>query len=246
MATKLEDTYVPNILPHFSRDGKVHSNVKVSIECGICSMGLAITQPADKDHETFTMLPCGHVFGHQCISQWFKQTANCPQCRTNMVHDICGHQATLKEMEGGPDFNIRRDLPAALGAGKQLPDRCDDCQSLIDDHSNERIFRYYDSLYPTREGQDPNQSQVYTPPLRINPPPSRLRRVSNAGIALHPSIRTHLLHEVQSETHYPHYQLYHGVPVETHVVQGITGYHSYRYLEVQRAALLQELGRFPQ
>ncbi|KAI0456534.1 hypothetical protein F5B21DRAFT_502428 [Xylaria acuta] len=53
MARNLEDSYVPNLLPYFNPSGEIHQDVNVSVECGICKTGLAITQPADQDHETF-------------------------------------------------------------------------------------------------------------------------------------------------------------------------------------------------
>ncbi|KAI0447466.1 hypothetical protein F4803DRAFT_546353 [Xylaria telfairii] len=54
MPGTIDDCYAPNLLSHFHPNGEVHSGVNIAVECGICSMELAITQPADSQHETFT------------------------------------------------------------------------------------------------------------------------------------------------------------------------------------------------
>ena len=32
-------------------------------------------------HERPVQLPCGHIFGHRCATQWLKQAKTCPMCR---------------------------------------------------------------------------------------------------------------------------------------------------------------------
>ncbi|KAI1740052.1 hypothetical protein F4680DRAFT_465843 [Xylaria scruposa] len=124
MACNVDDNYLPSLLSYFNPDGQLQQGVNLSIECGICKAGLAITQPADKDHEEFTMLPCGHIFCYSCMTRWFEQKANCPQCRKNMKHGLCRHIVAIQAMQGGPNFNIHRDLEPKLC---KVDNMCTDC-----------------------------------------------------------------------------------------------------------------------
>ncbi|KAI0555577.1 hypothetical protein F4679DRAFT_594048 [Xylaria curta] len=118
------DSYLPSILRYFNPNGQLHQGVNLSVECTICKAGLAITQPADDDHEKFTMLPCGHIYCYNCVTQWFLHKANCPQCRKNMRHAVCGHRVAIRAMQGGPNFNIRRDLGPRLREVSHVCTKC--------------------------------------------------------------------------------------------------------------------------
>ncbi|KAI1132452.1 hypothetical protein F5Y10DRAFT_293546 [Nemania abortiva] len=125
--------YAPNWLPYFAEDGQLLPDVTLSVECGICKSGLAITQAADDEHETFTILPCGHVFGHACILEWFGQQdrsrrATCPQCRKSMMHVNCGHRVEVRQLSGGTGFNVHRDLQGLL---RTTFTHCDFCVNDI-------------------------------------------------------------------------------------------------------------------
>ncbi|KAI0200341.1 hypothetical protein F4808DRAFT_460934 [Astrocystis sublimbata] len=54
MALEVEGSYLPKLLPYFQPDGSLQANVNLCAECDICKLKLAITQPADKEHESFT------------------------------------------------------------------------------------------------------------------------------------------------------------------------------------------------
>ncbi|KAI0876313.1 hypothetical protein GGS24DRAFT_514264 [Hypoxylon argillaceum] len=135
MPGNLEDSYTPNWAPYFTEDGQLRPDVTVSVECAICRLELAIASPVDADHESFAMLPCGHVFGHACIIQWLYQsdTPTCPQCRRNMRHSVCRHITGPRAIQGGPRFNRRRDLPPALASAREdggLLGGCATCEGI--------------------------------------------------------------------------------------------------------------------
>ncbi|TGJ78249.1 hypothetical protein E0Z10_g10517 [Xylaria hypoxylon] len=129
MSGNLDDIYSPNWVPYFNPEGNLHPDVTLSVECGICRTELAITKQPDDDHESFAMLPCGHVFGYQCIIEWFSRKPSCPVCRKNFRYHGCGHLISLRDIQGGSRFNIRRDLPEAMNPGEQLPDLCFNCRA---------------------------------------------------------------------------------------------------------------------
>ncbi|KAI1179624.1 hypothetical protein F4777DRAFT_600416 [Nemania sp. FL0916] len=83
----MSDNYAPNWLPFFSPDGDVLPDVFFGVECQVCNKRLAICEPANNDDvEDFAVLPCGHAFGHECVSQWLRAAGNpnCPSCRDEL------------------------------------------------------------------------------------------------------------------------------------------------------------------
>lgn len=53
-------------------------------DCAIChetfqAPGTVTRSQAGKEHAV--QLPCGHMFGDQCITQWLEENDTCPQCR---------------------------------------------------------------------------------------------------------------------------------------------------------------------
>ncbi|KAI3321966.1 hypothetical protein HD806DRAFT_523868 [Xylariaceae sp. AK1471] len=127
MPTNVDDTYTPNWLAHFSPNGQPLSGVNISVDCPICSTALAINQRADENHEMFTVLPCGHAFGYDCLGHWFISNNNCPTCRRQWEHRICRHPITLQPFQGSHRFNIHRDLPPVLHNNDELPGLCTHC-----------------------------------------------------------------------------------------------------------------------
>ncbi|KAI1817764.1 hypothetical protein GGS20DRAFT_582264 [Poronia punctata] len=110
----VDDVYLPNWVQYFSKDNKLLENVNLSAECIICGSKLAITSQVDPegDSESFTVLPCGHVFGYDCITRWFMtspRASNCPTCRKDIYHDFCRHvKAPIRCLNGGVDFNVHK------------------------------------------------------------------------------------------------------------------------------------------
>ncbi|KAI0413132.1 hypothetical protein F5X98DRAFT_379102 [Xylaria grammica] len=127
MSGNIQDNYSPNWVPYFTPEGNLLPGVGLSVECGICNTKLAITNQVDHHHESFAMLPCGHVFGHECVTKWLSHKPNCPICRKSFEHRICHHYADPQEIQGGADFNICRDLPPTMAVGEQLPGFCNKC-----------------------------------------------------------------------------------------------------------------------
>lgn len=53
-------------------------------DCPICQepfQGPGRVTRSQSARERAAKLPCGHVFGQQCISRWLKESDTCPQCR---------------------------------------------------------------------------------------------------------------------------------------------------------------------
>jgi hypothetical protein len=38
------------------------------------------------------LLPCGHVFGWECLQVWLRDHNNCPSCRLEFKHKWCKHK----------------------------------------------------------------------------------------------------------------------------------------------------------
>ncbi|KAI8632196.1 hypothetical protein F5Y19DRAFT_472219 [Xylariaceae sp. FL1651] len=119
--SRLDEDYAPNWLPYFSPQGRLVGTVRLDVECSICGQKLAIMQPPDANYEAFAVLPCGHVFGHNCIKLWFRQNPTCPKCRRNVEHRACGHSVVPQRLEYMNGFNIHQDLPPILGENEELP-----------------------------------------------------------------------------------------------------------------------------
>ncbi|KAI0817188.1 hypothetical protein GGR55DRAFT_673029 [Xylaria sp. FL0064] len=128
MTRNVHESFVPSWTPYFDFGGRLLPDVNLAVDCGICDAELAITKEADKDLEAFTMLPCGHIFGFECLSEWFRHRPTCPSCRKVWKHTACGHAIKLEKMRGGTDFNIRG-LPAMMNV-RELPYFCEGCSGL--------------------------------------------------------------------------------------------------------------------
>lgn len=120
------NSYVRNWAPYFNPEGVLLPNVEVDVTCVICQHNIAITTVKDDTHESWTMLPCGHVFGLECTKKWFSHVPNCPSCRMTMQHPGCLHAYNPKEIAGGPDFNLKS-LPPIMNSEAQLPATCGNC-----------------------------------------------------------------------------------------------------------------------
>ncbi|KAI1426544.1 hypothetical protein F5Y12DRAFT_712989 [Xylaria sp. FL1777] len=158
MERSVHDSYTPNWAQYFSSEGRILPDVNLSVDCGICCRELAVTKKVDDDHESFSVLPCGHVFGFQCLSLWFCERPTCPMCRKSWWHHACGHNFKLSEFSGGKEFNIH-DLPRVIDPA-ELPGRCNYCIN------------------------SPSTSNYYYPPL-FQPRPGTLNYEEHQGGVLH-------------------------------------------------------------
>ncbi|KAI9845777.1 MAG: hypothetical protein M1838_001538 [Thelocarpon superellum] len=77
--------------------------------CSICLERLGMPEPTQGKIETPVKLPCGHVFGKNCIKTWFGEHCTCPSCRRKVESELYR-----------PDRFIRRRLAARLTQQQQV------------------------------------------------------------------------------------------------------------------------------
>ncbi|KAI1118893.1 hypothetical protein F5Y14DRAFT_461674 [Nemania sp. NC0429] len=98
------------------------SRIKLHVPCQFCSKLLSLHHPADNvTAEAYTILPCGHAFGYDCVWNWLQHNPHCPTCNTSAKHQ-CGHMATLEKKQ-----QIRKSITVMAGPMYPLSARCDDC-----------------------------------------------------------------------------------------------------------------------
>jgi hypothetical protein len=84
-----------------------------SQRCSICNEALNLPR-ADGTIEHAAMLPCAHIFGSLCITQWLDQHAlhkDCPQCRRRIVYRKCGHSIRPWELDRAPTPIAETEMP---------------------------------------------------------------------------------------------------------------------------------------
>ncbi|KAI0018298.1 hypothetical protein F4780DRAFT_524769 [Xylariomycetidae sp. FL0641] len=187
---KILDNYLPQLLlRHFDAQGgrSLMSRTMCVVYCNICYSPLAVLQRRVRLNHSWTVLPCGHIFGYnvraitpylgfkdmlltcnpgfKCIKDWFFHNPNpgfvepaCPTCRTRMLHDGCGHTPTLTRRVGGDGRAVT--LPT-----QKLTELCEYCQSKSDaaEHAHSEA-----NQSPESPLQAPPSSQV---PLSSPAPP---------------------------------------------------------------------------
>ncbi|KAK3956068.1 hypothetical protein QBC32DRAFT_163834 [Pseudoneurospora amorphoporcata] len=85
--------------------------------------------------ETWSVLPCGHMFGSHCIKHYIQMVAydrpQCPMCRYSLVHG-CGHPVlpALFVTEGRNAAKINRETIRAL-VMRSLQYNCAYCTEMI-------------------------------------------------------------------------------------------------------------------
>lgn len=95
------------------------------IICAICResrLQLSVRQKKDKD-TTPAQLPCGHVFGRECLETWLKDNSHCPACRLDLKYPSCGHVLKPRTLD---QENIRS-IPPTIPLGGKIPSNCRDC-----------------------------------------------------------------------------------------------------------------------
>ncbi|ETS87167.1 hypothetical protein PFICI_00995 [Pestalotiopsis fici W106-1] len=124
----LDGNLITNVLNYFDASGDLCGDVTCKVECSICTTELAILQPADEEHKTWTVLEaCGHMFCHECIVSWIRASDDpkCPQCRADLRHSRCRHKYKPHEIVLTNGFNIHDDVPKVVS---ELPGQCQDCK----------------------------------------------------------------------------------------------------------------------
>ncbi|KAH8158084.1 hypothetical protein CIB48_g10160 [Xylaria polymorpha] len=112
----------------FEWAGILVSGGELKVNCAICKSRLSLHEPPDnKEVEAFTILPCGHAFGYDCIKAWFQMghPAKCPSCGASAKHSACGHLAKLRKMQ-----QENKSLTLEMVDRDGLPPSCDDCHNL--------------------------------------------------------------------------------------------------------------------
>jgi hypothetical protein len=130
----LSENFAPNWLPRISSTSDVPSDLTFDVECQICIKKLAIIEPLnDEDVETYTILPCGHVFSYKCAKIWLNssQNANCPYCRKLSYHSSCRHVVTLRFFQFQPKNggNLQEAISECVAGDDGLPPKCGHCLS---------------------------------------------------------------------------------------------------------------------
>ncbi|KAI1168209.1 hypothetical protein F5B18DRAFT_646743 [Nemania serpens] len=93
--------------------------------CQICheiSLKLAVTAEHYSPDMT-SILPCGHIFCHNCISVWLMGHDSCPFCRVVMTHPGCKHQVQPRSLA----HDTIHTLPDTLAKGGVIGDICFRC-----------------------------------------------------------------------------------------------------------------------
>jgi hypothetical protein len=94
-------------------------------KCKLCNSRLSIHEPpTGHDVHAFTILPCGHAFGYDCIKTLFQtdHSAACPSCGVSAKHRGCGHLAKLVKMQ-----QKNKNVTVKMVDDDGLPSLCDYC-----------------------------------------------------------------------------------------------------------------------
>ena len=118
------------------------------MQCSTCLMSL-------NSGSHLTSTPCGHIFHHACVIQWFGNKKNCPQCRHIINEDgLRRIYLTDNEDNVGDDYNTLQDqletlqlqLQIKVGEKNQLWRRNQDLESVLK-QQNEEIENLKDEAY---------------------------------------------------------------------------------------------------
>ncbi|KAI1773950.1 hypothetical protein F4818DRAFT_442705 [Hypoxylon cercidicola] len=125
---------------HFTGYDKEGNRVILKLKCIMCNNRLDVPKqvaPRAKDGkvpEPFTVLPCGHFFGSNCLGQW-EFTRNeeglepdCPYCRFSLVHPECGHDIQLNPYD--PRFPRSGQTPPTFPENGVVAISCESCAKM--------------------------------------------------------------------------------------------------------------------
>lgn len=94
--------------------------------CQICREATCEIKP-DSDSfgdSTFSIFPCGHAAGSQCLRSWLRTHDTCPFCRLSLRYPGCGHRIPARPMTK-ESLHL---LPRTLPDGGCIPSECARCQ----------------------------------------------------------------------------------------------------------------------
>jgi hypothetical protein len=130
MFANQESCYVPYPRTSFATGSQVR------LKCVICQeTDLLVRSPGQPvDDSTPSILPCGHVFGSQCLESWLKMSSRCPLCRLALPasYELCPHPCKPRVITGGTVESIPPTL--AQSSSPRYADQCVDCrfQTILD------------------------------------------------------------------------------------------------------------------
>ena len=70
------------------------------------------------------LLPCGHVFGYDCIAEWLRRSLSCPVCRFDLQYKLCPHSVWVYPLDASTIFGAPRTIPQ----GGKVADQCRPCR----------------------------------------------------------------------------------------------------------------------
>lgn len=77
------------------------------------------------DDTTFTIMPCGHAFGSQCLGRWLDRQSTCPSCRLRLVYPVCGHLIKPRPLTRDTIHMV----PATVPDEGYIPKLCPRCRN---------------------------------------------------------------------------------------------------------------------
>ncbi|KAK2753000.1 hypothetical protein CKAH01_06241 [Colletotrichum kahawae] len=145
--TIIRGDYWPNIRPHFERlrqdryngSPEEQLNIEIQVPCCICQNLTLVPfssehYPADpQDHNEVTaVLPCGHLIGLDCLTEWRRQSdflpLPCPQCRHPLDCEDCFVQLRYHVLN---DTHVPPPTSSPANHGSRLCNTCHSHDSFI-------------------------------------------------------------------------------------------------------------------
>ncbi|KAL2118203.1 hypothetical protein VTJ04DRAFT_7863 [Mycothermus thermophilus] len=147
--------------------------------CLICQEPVGQTNP-EGITETWSILPCGHIFGSYCIKRYLGVAADdqplCPICRSLAHHDICGHPVlpfVLRPDGSHPDLVV---VDAASGRVRP-PTSLDDLNNIackycrdLEERRKRRQRRLERRQQRLQQQQEQQQGQQQEPQEQVQQP----------------------------------------------------------------------------
>jgi ribosomal protein S27E len=121
-ATEQSDScYVPDprytvlFLSNHNLHCTICKTTKLTLPSGPKSSRIQDSHPA--------LLPCGHVFGEECLQSWLATQNTCPICRLSLSHELCSHPVNAFRLTMEDILFAPRTIPEGGFIGVQ----CADC-----------------------------------------------------------------------------------------------------------------------
>jgi hypothetical protein len=98
-----------------------------NLHCTICT-ATKLTLPSGSKSTRIqdsnpALLPCGHVFGEECLQSWLETRNTCPICRLSLSHELCSHPVNAFRLTMEDILFAPRTIPEGGFIGVQ----CADC-----------------------------------------------------------------------------------------------------------------------